>query len=140
MGKRKIVRRQVRRKVKTHRHSLVLGLVHDISFVLGFVVRGFFKLLSVLVTVLGWPIRKFAHFAVRTIKTQVKVHPQLHFLETHTFWSVGAGSVLLIVSFAAENLVHHFLWQCTLETARAAGVCPIWETIASLTKISEELG
>lgn len=139
MGKRKIVRRQ-RRKVKSHRHSLVLGLVHDVTFVLGLIIRGVFKLLSVLVTVLGWPIRKFSHVAARTIKTQVKVHPQLHFLETHTFWSVGAGSVLLILSFAAENLSHHFLWGCTLETARAAGVCPIWETIASLSKISEELG
>jgi hypothetical protein len=140
MGKRKIVRRRARHVRKTtRRHSLVLGLVHDLSFVLGLIITAVFTVLTFAVKIIGYPVRKFAHGMARVIKTQVRVHPQLHFLETHTFWSVSAGMVLLVVSFAAENLSHHFLWGCTVETARAAGVCPIWETIASLTKISEEL-
>lgn len=103
---------------------IVIGLVHDTTFVLVSTIK-----------IISWPV----HALSRLLAREAKKHTELRFLRTHTFWAVTIGGVVLFFSFALQNVFHHPAWETTLETARAGGVCPIWDAISSLTKVSKEL-
>lgn len=113
---RKNTRAKNRKHVKYHRPSVVLGFIYDVLFVIHH-----------MVIIIGWPIRAAAH-ALRKI---FRRYPSLRFLHSHEVLSVVLGLSTLALAFALENLSHHYLWSATIETMRAAGVCPVWELIAA---------
>jgi hypothetical protein len=94
---------------------VLLGLFHDIL-----------RAVSLATKTIAWPVHTFSHWVAK----ESRRHPGLKVLHSHSFVCVSMGFVLLAVSFAIEHFSEHFLWSCSIETMRAAGVCPIWEVIA----------
>jgi len=139
MGKRKQTKRVHRHAKHGHRQSATVGLINDVVVVLGFILKVVFFVLNIIVKILGAPIRFVGRNVAKVFAEEVKVHPQLKVLEKHYVWSVATGLCMLLLSFAIQNLFHHFVWECAIETTRAAAVCPIWETLSAVLKIPEEL-
>lgn len=119
----------VRRKAKKQDTFLfqVIGLVTALLNVLGFAIK-----------IVGWPVMRFCSAFHRYLNREMKVHPQLRFLTSHAFVCVVCGLIILTITFLLEHLSTHTLWGVAIETGRAAGVCPLWETIsARLVRASE---
>jgi len=121
--KRKVVSR---RRNNKRAHSLVLGVVHDILWIV-----------KIVCSVISWPVKQVANI----IKKQLHRNRTLRkFRYTHEVVCIGLGLAILGVAFALESLSSHPLWGMSIETMRAAGVCPIWETLAAVMKIGEDVG
>lgn len=114
------------RKKKQARPSLVgfvlLGAVYDVLRLVSFAIR-----------IVAWPVNKATVYVHR----ELKKHPTLKVLHNRKVVCVSLGSVLLIVSFAIEAWSEHYAWKGFMEIVRAAGACPIWDSISSVTKIDE---
>lgn len=116
MGKIKKRVRARRAQKSIQRHSLVLGLIGDALV-----------LISIITRIIGWPVHAFA-----TIVNKLCRHyPELRVLHNHLFVSVISGAIVVVTSFLVADWFHHAVWSATIETARAAGVCPIWAVIES---------
>lgn len=114
MGK---LKKKIRDRRRTRvRHSMVLGLIDDVLFLIGLVAK-----------IGGWPVKAFSKAFSKACRT----YPELKVFHNHATVSVITGLGLLVVSFTIADLYHHALWAATIETARAAGVCPIWEIIST---------
>jgi hypothetical protein len=114
--KRKIRKAKRCARCQNRKQSLVAGLINDVWFV----IRGIIKLVS-------WPVHAFSHLLAR----ECKKHPELKVLHNHAFVSVLTGFMLLLIAFSLEHAFKHVFWTCSIETMKAAGVCPIWETISA---------
>jgi hypothetical protein len=114
------MKRKIRKAVRVakcnHRHSFVLGVASDLWLAL-----------TLVVALLAWPVKATA----RGLHAMVKHHPAMRSERAHTVLCVSLGMALLVVSFTVENLFHHPAWSACVETSRAMGVCPIWETVAA---------
>jgi len=107
------------RKVKQApitRHSAILGLVSDLLFLVGLLIKA-----------IGWPIHALAH----VLKDVARKYPRLKFLHSHEVWSVLIGLAVLTVATMLEHYSQHFLWATSIETLRAVGVVPIWEQVSA---------
>lgn len=109
------------RKKITHKHSFVLGVLSD-----------GWTLLRWLCALIAWPIRTLATAIHRQIA------PHWRFKHSHALTCIALGVLVLGVSFAIENLFRHPAWGIPVETMRAAGVCPIWESLSAMMKLSED--
>jgi hypothetical protein len=105
------------------RQSLVIGLCNDLWLVVQMTMR-----------VGSWPCRATATL----VHSQLRKHPSFRFKHAHAVLCMSMGFALLGITFMVENAFHHAAWSMTVETMRAAGVCPIWETIAAMMKIGSE--
>lgn len=92
-------------------------------------------LLSVVVSIVCWPFRKFSAYAKATLKP----YPRLHCLYSHSVVCCLGGMIVLAFSFALSEWSNKVLWKCTIETSRALGVCPIYESIVSVAKFGEDI-
>ena len=117
-------RRNARPVNSVQNNSVVLGLLHDI-----------WVLLRLIVSLLSWPAKTLA----RAIHNSVKHHPALRSKHTHTMLCVGIGLATLLVSFVIEHYSSHPVWSASVETMRAAGVCPIWESLAAAMSIGSKV-
>jgi ABC-type dipeptide/oligopeptide/nickel transport system permease component len=106
------------------RPSFVLGVLADLWFALCAIAK-----------VGAFPVRTIAH----AIHRLMRKHPALRFKHAHVALCVLIGFTLVLVSFVLEKAFNHVLWTCTLETLRAAGVCPIWDAVSGISKVYEEL-
>jgi hypothetical protein len=119
--RKKVAKRKAARKVQ--RHSAVLGLLSDLFFVL-----------RLLIGIISWPVKSMAH----VIHSSLRQHPQLRYKHMHSVVCIIIGLGVLTLSFWLETLSHHPLASVSVETLRAAGVCPIWESLAAIMKLSSE--
>jgi hypothetical protein len=110
--KKRVIARRAQKSIQ--RHSLVLGLLSDILFTVGLVMK-----------IVNWPVHTFA----RWVNRESRHYPELRILQSHLFVSVTSGALVLVGSFFVADWFHHAVWSATIETARAAGVCPIWALI-----------
>ena len=111
-------------KCRFNQQSLILGLIHDL-----------FMLIKVIFSIISWPV----HTLSRVVQDQVKKVPQLHVSHVRAIICILIGLAVIGVTYLAEHLFDHSkVWLMSIETARAAGVCPIWETIAATLKIGAE--
>lgn len=92
-------------------------------------------LLNLVVSGACWPLRKFS----ARFQKVLKPYPKLHCLYSHSAFCVLVGLSAVFASFALENYSHHYVWNTGCETLRAAGVCPLWESLARLFKFGEDL-
>lgn len=86
------------------------------------------------VRLVGWPVMAVAHKIHITMKRR-NAHPILTSRKT---WAIAMGLFVLFISFTIQNLFNHPLWACSIETMRAGGVCPIWESIAIGLNLSKD--
>lgn len=98
----------------------VIGLITALLNVLGFTLK-----------IVGWPVLRLCSAVHRWLNREMKVHAQLRFLTSHATVCVVCGLVILAITFALEHLFSHPMWGVAIETGRAAGVCPLWETISA---------
>jgi hypothetical protein len=121
MGKRKIAKRKVVKSTQSKSliRFVVVGLVHDLL-----------SAFKALIKVFSWPINSLSH----VIHVEAKKHPSLKVLHSRAFISFCMGFTVLAISFSVEHLFKHVLWDCSIETMRAAGVCPIWDIVSNLTQ------
>jgi len=108
-----------------NKHSLVLGLLDDLWVVL-----------RTLIKLLAWPCKALAGM----IHAEMKKYPALRFRHSHAVLCVFFGLAVLALSFAVEAYFVHPAWKVPVETMRAAGVCPIWESLAALMRLGEDFG
>lgn len=116
-------RKRKRKVVQTQRHSAVLGLLSDLAF-----------LVKLLIATISWPVKALAGL----IHSELRKHPQFQYKHMHSALCIIIGLGVLTLSFWLETVSHHPVSQVSVETLRAAGVCPIWETIAAVLKIGAE--
>jgi hypothetical protein len=109
---------------RAYRPSLVLGLLFDLWAVVNTAAR-----------MGAWPVRMVAHW----IHRELRKHPAFRFRHSHVVLCMAIGFCLVLTSFALEGLFKHVLWNCTLETMRATGVCPIWDAVSGISKVYAEL-
>lgn len=109
------------RKKIAFKHSFVLGVMSD-----------GWTLLRWLFALIAWPVRTLATAIHRQIA------PRWRFKHSHAVTCIALGVLVLGVSFTIENLFHHPAWGIPVETMRAAGVCPIWESLSAMMKLSED--
>ena len=130
MGKLKHkIRARYARKVN-HKPSLMrplaLGLYNDICFVV-----------LAFIHVLAWPVHKLGH----VITKYARQHPSLRMLHSHAFTCVAIGLMLTIVSYFVERHVQHSpLTSAGVDTLRAAGAAPLWDTLSGLFKVRNDIG
>lgn len=74
----------------------------------------------------AWPFNYVAH----KIHLSLKKRGVPTILHHHKAISVTLGILLLLITFTVQNWFHHPVWEAGVETARAAGVCPLWEALA----------
>ena len=100
------------------KHSLVIGLISDIL-----------RLIRVLIIIVGLPVRLMS----MGIAKAAKKYPRLRWFHSHEFVTVCAGFTILVIAFAIQRFFHpeHVVAESTLETMKAAGVCPMWSVIES---------
>ena len=115
---------RVRRRKRTYRPSFILGIMFDL-----------WALVCLVVKIGAWPVRTLSH----TIHRELRKYPMLRFRHAHVALCMAIGFLLVLASFALQNLFHHVMWDCTLETVRAAGVCPIWDAVSGISKVYSEL-
>lgn len=136
--KRKRHAKRLVRSRKQKRNSLVgfvfTGLFNDLGRVLKVIFKVIGLVFHAIIKIVGWPVHAISHL----IHREVKQYPHLAFLQNRRVISVALGLVLLAVSFAVEHISQHFLWGCSIETMRAAGVCPVWEAIAGTIRAGSE--
>jgi hypothetical protein len=116
-----------RKKVQNRftKHSLVLGLLSDLH-----------TLIKLVMAIISWPVKTIAHGVHTVLKPHLRHIKHNH---AHAAICVALGVTVLGVSFVAEHMFQHVAWNVTIETMRAAGVCPIWETLATLLNIGKDL-
>ena len=121
--------KQVRNKLKACRecrfnqHSLVLGLIHDVLVL----IRG-------IIAIVAWPCRAGA----TAIHAELRKHPAFRFKHAHSVICITMGLGVLALSFVVEHCVKHPASGIAVETLRAAGVCPVWETISAAFKLGAD--
>lgn len=106
-------------KPKPVRQSVLLGVFWDVV-----------AIVKIAFAVLSWPFK----LAGNELHKLIKHHPQFKSDTVRLCISAVIGLFVLAVVFAVQNLSHHYLFQFGVETAKAAGVCPIWETIAMIIR------
>lgn len=82
----------------------------------------------------NWPF----HWAAGQIRATFKHWGVPAILHHHKAISVSLGLCVLFVSFFIQNWFNHPVWEASVETMRAAGVCPLWEAIAVAINIGKE--
>lgn len=102
-------------KIKPVRQSFLLGVLWDVVSIVEITFR-----------ICGWPLRQLG----KLMHNCVKHHRALKSEGARLAISACFGLVLLAGVFAVEHFSDYFLWQFGIETAKAAGVCPIWEALA----------
>lgn len=104
---------------------VITGLLHDILWIINSVIH-----------VIAWPIHALAAMLAR----EAKRYPSLRLIHkhAHAYFAVFIGLAVVILSFLGEGMFHHAVWSASLETARAAGVCPIWDLISGFAHVGAD--
>jgi hypothetical protein len=106
-----------------NKHSLVLGLIGDLV-----------TLIKGLVSLIAWPVRTLS----KVVRRQYKHTAFGRWKHAHSVLCVAFGLALLGLTFTIEALSKHPAWSATIETMRAAGVCPVWETLSRALKFGAD--
>ena len=113
------MKRKAKRQCKSckfsRRQSLILGLFSDL-----------WVTCKVLVAIVAWPVRTAAH----AIHAETRKHPALRYKHMHSVLCILLGLCVLSLSFWVEHMFKHPASGIAVETLRAAGVCPVWETLS----------
>lgn len=80
---------------------------------------------------LNWPFHWLSGHIMRAFKAYGAPMVEHH----HKLCSVALGLILVTISVLIQHWFSHPVWTVGVETAKAAGVCPLWEAIAAIITV-----